>query len=112
MNNDDKKYNLSIEEQELHVWINRDENFAIIYTSDTTMITKFDKLCSNNPEYYSIIEKTKYGKTYKLADKSLISFRAKKREMSEEARAAASERFKELHKEGKIGRKKKENPDE
>lgn len=98
---------LSISEQETSVLYMRDEDFATIYTSDTTQMTKLDKLCENSPDYYSLIEDTGRGKTYRVSDKSLISFRAKKREMSEEAKAAASERFSKLHAEGKIGRKKK-----
>ena len=100
-------YKPTIAEQETTINLMRDEDFATIYTCDTTMITKFDKLCKTSPDYYSLIEDTGYGKRYKVADKSLISFRQKKKEMSEENKAKASERFKELHAEGKIGRKKK-----
>ena len=100
-------YSLPVSEQECVISFMRDEDFATVYTSDSTMITKFDKLCKNSPEYYSIVEKNKYGNRYKIADKSLISLRQKKREMSEEMKDAASERFKKLHAEGKVGRKKK-----
>ena len=100
-------YSLPVSEQECVISFMRDEDFATVYTSDTTMITKFDKLCQNSPEYYSLIERNKYGNRYKIADKSLISLRQKKREMSEEMKDAASERFKKLHAEGKVGRKKK-----
>lgn len=55
----------------------------------------------------NLIDENDYYKTYKILDKSLVSFRQKKKEMSEENKAKASERFKELHAEGKIGRKKK-----
>lgn len=102
-------YSLPVSEQECVISFMRDEDFATVYTSDSTMITKFDKLCKNSPEYYSIVEKNKYGNRYKIADKSLISLRQKKREMSEEMKDAASERFKKLHAEGKVGRKKKVN---
>lgn len=102
-------YSLPVSEQECVISFMRDEDFATVYTSDSTMITKFDKLCKNSPEYYSIVEKNKYGNRYKIADKSLISLRKKKREMSEEMKDAASERFKKLHAEGKVGRKKKVN---
>lgn len=103
----DINYSLASSEQETVINFMRNDDYAIISTSDTTMKTKFDKLCENNPDYYSILEENKFYKTYKVFDKSLISYRAKKREMSEEAKEAASERFKELHKAGKIGRKKK-----
>ena len=100
-------YSLPVSEQETITSCMRDQDFAIVYTSDTTMITKFDKLCKNNPEYYSLIERNKYGNRYKIADKTLVSYRQKKKEMSEENKNAASERFKKLHAEGKVGRKKK-----
>lgn len=100
-------YSLPVSEQETITSCMRDQDFAIVYTSDTTMITKFDKLCKNSPEYYSLIERNKYGNRYKIADKTLVSYRQKKKEMSEENKNAASERFKKLHVEGKVGRKKK-----
>lgn len=100
-------YSIPASEQETVIVMLRSEDIANISTSDTTMKTKLDKLCDNNPDYYSLESDDGYYKNYICSDKSLISFRAKKREMSEEARTAASERFKELHKEGKIGRKKK-----
>lgn len=83
-------------EQELHISWMRDEEFATIYTSDTTQMTRLDKLCKTNPDMYSLIANTGRGKTYRVADKGLISFRAKKREMSDEAKEAASQRFKEM----------------
>lgn len=100
-------YSLPVSEQECVISFMRDEDFATVYTSDSTMITKLDKLCKNSPEYYSLVEKNKYGNRYKIADKSLVSLRQKKREVSEEMKEAASERFKKLHAEGKVGRKKK-----
>lgn len=98
---------ISSEEQEVHIWIMRNEKYAKIYTSDTTYMTKLDKMCKNSPDMYSLTADTGRGKTYRVEDKTLISFRAKKKEMSEEAKNAASERFTKLHAEGKIGRKKK-----
>lgn len=105
-------YSLPVSEQECVISFMRDEDFATVYTSDTTMITKFDKLCKNSPEYYSLIERNKYGNRYKIADKTLVSYRQKKKEMSEEMKEAASERFKKLHAEGKVGRKKKVQEEE
>ena len=99
-------YNLPVSEQEWVISAMRDEDFAIVYSSDSTMITKLDKLCKNSPEYYSLIEESKYGNKYKIADKALVSLRQKKREVSDEFKEAASERFKKLHAEGKIGKKK------
>ena len=102
----ESNYNLPVSEQEWVISAMRDEDFAIVYSSDSTMNTKLDKLCKNSPEYYSLIEKNKYGNKYKIADKALVSLRQKKREVSDEFKEAASERFKKLHAEGKIGKKK------
>ncbi len=46
---------VSISEQEVHINFMRDENFATIYTSDTTYMTKLDKLCKISPDMYSLI---------------------------------------------------------
>lgn len=84
---------VSISEQEVSINFMRDEDFATIYTSDTTYMTKLDKLCKTSPDMYSLIADTGRGKTYRVEDKTLISFRAKKREISEEQRIAAGERM-------------------
>ena len=70
-----------IYEQETNILYMRDEDFAIIYTSDTTQMTRFDKLCKDSPTLYELVEDTGRGKRYKCNDKSLISFRSKKREV-------------------------------
>lgn len=100
-------YSLPSAEQETVINFSRVEDFATVSTSDSTMKTKLDKLCEESPEYYSLIEENNYYKTYRIEDKTLVSFRKKKKEMSEEMRDAASARFKKLHEEGKIGRKRK-----
>lgn len=84
---------VSVSEQEVCINFMRDEDFATIYTSDTTYMTKLDKLCNTNPDMYSLITDTSRGKTYRVEDKTLISFRAKKRELSEEQKIAAGERM-------------------
>lgn len=88
---------VSISEQEVCINFMRDEDFATIYASDTTYITKLDKLCRTSPNMYSVISDTGRGKTYRVEDKALISFRAKKRELTEEQRLAAGERMRQYH---------------
>ena len=100
-------YTIPSAEQETNIIFMRGEDFATVCTSDTTMKTKLDKMCESSPEFYSCIDENNYYKTYKIADKTLVSFRQKKKEMSDENKNAASERFKQLHAEGRIGRKKK-----
>lgn len=84
---------VSIKEQEVCINFMRDEKFATIYSSDSTYITKLDKLCKTSPDMYSLIADTGRGKTYRIEDKTLISFRAKKRELTEEQKIAAGERM-------------------
>lgn len=84
---------VSIPEQEVCINFMRNEGFATIYTSDTTYMTKLDKLCKASPDMYSLLSDTGRGKTYRVEDKTLISFRTKKREMSDEQKIAASERM-------------------
>ena len=88
-----------VAEQETTIGYMRDEKCAYIYTSDSTQITRLDKLCNQENSPYSLLEDTGYGKKYLLKDKSLISFRAKKRELNDEQRAKVSERFKKYHEE-------------
>lgn len=98
---------LPANEQEVSIVFSRDQDFADIYVSDSTYITKLDKLCKTNPDMYYVKEDTGVGKFYRCKDKTLISFRSKKKQMSDEMKEAASERFKQLHAEGKVGRRKK-----
>ena len=71
----------------------RDEQFARIYTSDTTQMTRLDKLCENNSDMYKLIEDTGNGKNYICYDKTLVSFSSKKRKVSEEQKRAVKDRF-------------------
>ena len=92
------------EEQETVINFPRRENYAIVWTSDTTVMTKLDGLCEKS-EQYVLVEtgRSKLGgevisKTYKVKDKTLISFRAKKMEreakpMTDEQRLAMIERL-------------------
>lgn len=79
------RYNVPLEEQETIIQFNRTDKSATIYTSDSTVMTKLDKLCVSSPDYYKLDrEETEdgnvVGKFYKLADKTRISFRTKKSE--------------------------------
>lgn len=95
---------VAFEEQETVINFPRRENYAIVWTSDTTVMTKLDGLCEKS-EQYVLVEtgRSKLGgevisKTYKVKDKSLISFRAKKMEreakpMTDKQRLAMIERL-------------------
>lgn len=100
-----KNMSVGIEEQETHISYMRDESFAKVYTSDSTQITRLDKLCKANPDMYKLIEDTGRGKNYMITDKGLITLRAKKREMTEEQKQNAAKRMKKLHDSGLMSRK-------
>jgi hypothetical protein len=97
---------LNISEQETSVNFLRDSDICTIYTSDSTIMTKLDKLAeSDNSPHWKLKEEHRLltgeliGKTYET-HKRLISFRSNitTREMSEEQKEAASERFRKMWK--------------
>ena len=97
---------LNISEQETSVSFTRDSDICTVYTSDSTVITKLDKLAeSDKSPYWKLKEEHRLhngeliGKTYET-HKRLISFRSNitTREMSEDQKEAASERFKRMWK--------------
>lgn len=97
---------LNVSEQETSISFARDSDICTVYTSDSTIMTKLDKLAKSNEsphwrlkEEHRLINGELVGKTYET-HKRLISFRANisTREMSEEQKEAASERFKQMWK--------------
>jgi len=70
-----------LEEQETLISWSRGDELAEIYTTDTTTMTKLDRLCKNNPETWSIsrvdtVNGEIVSKTYKCPRK-MVSFRSK-----------------------------------
>ena len=61
-----RNFSIPASEQETVVNFSRTDSFASISTSDTTMKTKLDKLCENNPDFYSVISDDGYYKTYRV----------------------------------------------
>lgn len=86
---------LSLSEQELCINAVRDEDFATAYCSDTTWITKMDKLVAKSPDLFVVVAETDCGKTYRFP-KRLISIRSSivTREMTDEQKQIAAERLK------------------
>ena len=75
--------NVLLEEQETTITFSRINNNCIVWTSDSTIITKLDKLCDSAPETYKINAVGFYkgkivSKEYLISNKSMISFRSKK----------------------------------
>ena len=87
--------NIPISEQETVISITRDDKAARIWTNDSTMITKMDKLVERSEHYHFI--KTDYidgrasDKHYMIDDKSLICFRTIKRELTDEHKRVLAE---------------------
>ena len=80
-----------LEEQETCISFSRTDNDCIVWTSDSTTMTKLNKLCEIAPEVYRVRAVGYYKgkivhKEYVISDKTLISFRTKKttRELTEE----------------------------
>lgn len=90
---ENNKMTVPVNEQETHVYYMRDEKFGKVYTSDSTQITRFDKLCKTSPDIYTLIEDTGRGKMYRIADKSLVSFRSTKRQYTQEQKEEMRQRL-------------------
>lgn len=86
-------------EQETTISLSRTETEAFIWTNDRLMMAKLDKLCKAAPETYKCVEvgynrdKEVMDKRYVIADKSFLSFRAKKRVYTDEQKEALAERL-------------------
>ena len=89
----------TLEEMETTINFSRTGAHAEVWTSDTTMYTKLDKLCKENPAMYSCTEEARnrhgelLSKTYRIADKSMLSFRSKKVSLTEEQKAERARRL-------------------
>lgn len=89
------------EEMETTISFCRNEQAVTVWTSDTVMFTKFDKLCETAPDFYQCTEVARdrdgdiISKSYTITDKTMLSFKTVKRKMNltEEQRAAAIERL-------------------
>lgn len=94
---------LAKEEQETHINFNRDDGRAIIYTSDTTMITKFNKLVGIPGTEWRKEKEAKLQRTGELVGVtyscpvSFISFRSKRiaRSYTEDQRTEIAKRLHE-----------------
>lgn len=94
-----RKYQLSKAEMETTINFDREGDNASLYTADSVMMTKLDKLCESSPENYKVIRQDEISKTYEFP-KKLISLRkaSVKRQLTDEEREILSERMKDtLH---------------
>ena len=92
-------FSVPINEQETIINISRDEQGCEVWTSDSTMMTKLDRMVAKS-DHYSIhredfVRGSLVAKEYRIDDKSLISFRAKRvsMELSDEQKKARAARL-------------------
>ena len=88
-------------EQETVINFNAEEEMASLYTRDSAVMRRMDKLVNSFPEVYRCVKATDIDKTYEMP-KSYVSYR-KPRKLSEEQREAARARARSLRKEEKGG---------
>lgn len=101
MERQDNMRNRNTDEMETTISFCRNEKAVSVWSSDTMMWTRFDKLCNTAPEFYQCTEVARdrdgdiISKTYRITDKAMLSFRAKKTKLNltEEQRAAMVERL-------------------
>lgn len=104
--NESKKSAVLPDEQETTISFSRDNKEVDVWTSDTTMMTKLDRLCKDSPNEYKCIEVGKSldgllaNKRYTIKNKKLVSFRSAttKRKISDEQRKALAQRMRDLNK--------------
>lgn len=91
--------NLAIDEQEVNINFLRKDELAEIYTSDSTWITKLEKLCAKSPDLYKKVSETEWGNTYTFP-KRLLSLRSSivTRELTDEQREDLAQRMREIAK--------------
>ena len=76
------------EEMETTISFCRNEQAVTVWTSDTVMFTKFDKLCETAPDFYQCTEVARdrdgdiISKSYTITDKTMLSFKTVKRKMT------------------------------
>jgi hypothetical protein len=86
-------------ERETVITFDDSTNMAIIYTCQSPMKTKLDKLCKSNPDTYKLVKSDEYSKTYECP-KKLISFRtpSAKRILTEDQKEELRTRMKNARK--------------
>lgn len=87
-----------LNEQETTISYCRDTKVAKVWSSDRTVWTKLDKLCSKSTEYACLEEqKDRDGdiiaKVYLIRNKGLISFRSAKKVLTDAQKELVKERF-------------------
>lgn len=110
INNLESISNLCPEERETTINVLGTEQTMSIYTSDNSMLTKLKKIWASNPDNIECYEMGRCGNKvtgycFKMNKKHLSIRNASNRKMSEEAKAAFSEKVKRMHAEKKLKNK-------
>ena len=90
---------IPVNEQETTISWYRDDKYASVYTSDTTMMTRYDKYVASGEwlaEGVGRVQGQTVSKTY-LVPKELVFGRSKKKKLSEQTRKNLSERMAAMH---------------
>ena len=103
---------MNANERETSISISYSEDKMLIFTSENTTMTKLKRNFLNNPGEWKCWEgpRNKQGHVtgyFIEAPKQYISFRVGERKVTENQKEKASERFKNLAKQGRLGRPKK-----
>ena len=85
---------LTLEEQEVIFTSSRDSDKMQCYTTDTTYITKMNKLVAKNPELFKVVAENEVSRTYEFP-KKLLSIRSCFKVLTEEQKEACRKRFAE-----------------
>lgn len=100
MNENEQKAGAGVllEEQETCISFSRTDNDCIVWTSDSTTMTKLNKLCEIAPEVYKVRAVGYYKgkivhKEYVISDKNYLTFRTKKKTLTEEQKQELAKRF-------------------
>lgn len=90
-------YSVPIDEQETVIQFDRNSDTCTVYTTDSTMMTKLDKIHKRVKEDFS---EGKPIAAYYEFDKKLLSFRSKRKTMTmnEEQKKASAKRLKKVRK--------------
>lgn len=89
---------MTLEEMETVINYQRISEVMYVWTSDTTVMNKFDKLCKEAPENYrclntGVIAGKVVDKEYEVNNKNLLSFKPRKRKLSDEQKARLAEQL-------------------
>lgn len=99
-----------VNERETTISFSMKDNLMSIYTSDNTIMTKLKRCILDNPKEWVCWEGPRdvdgnITGYFLEAPKKYLTFRKNRVQMSEENRQKASERFSQMYKEGKLGKK-------